>query len=425
MTVVLDNPATDREPDEIVISYPPISRAAIQAPLCYTLGLAEELDEMKLSELAIENYRSLREGSIAYGDLNLFIGANASGKSTILDALRFLHEGMRAREFQTPVFHRGGMIHLAWKGDAANRIQLVVRLEGEDRTYEWVIRLVKEGAYGFYVEEEVSEERPKEPPVKLLESSRGAGWWWSGEKGERVTLKQNGTACALAAAAADASFPARDVAEFVGRWGFFDPSPFLLRHDWTTVESGRLDPYGRNLGETLYAIDQSSPEALEKIVAATREIVGLPDEIEIRESESDGRFYFLQNEPGLRYRVHQMGISSGTLRMLALMTALLAETERNLIGIEEPENYVHPAALNAFAQYLLKVRERGQFLVTTHSPLLLDYLNEPEAVRVVQRDEQRGTIVLPQENPDGVRRALEASEFGLGEFYETKGFGAD
>ena len=378
---------------------------------------------MKLSKLTVENYRSLRAESIEFDDLNLFIGANASGKSTILDALRFLHEGMRAREFQTPVFHRGGMIHLAWKGEAANQIQLAVKLEDEDRTYQWQIRLIKEGAYGFYVEEEVNATRPQEPPVKLLDSSRGEGWWWSGEQGQKVVLKQDGTACALAAAAADASFPARGVAEFVGRWGFLDPSPFLLRRDWASVESGRLDPYGRNLGETLYALGQSSPEVLDKIVAATRAVVGLPSEIDTRESE--GRFYFLQNEPGLHYRVHQMGVSSGTLRMLALMTALLAEPEMNLIGIEEPENYIHPAALSDFVQYLLNVRKRVQLLVTTHSPLLLDYVDEPEAVRVVQRRGERGTVVLPQENPDGVRRALEASGFGLGQHYETKDFGAD
>ena len=378
---------------------------------------------MKLSRLTVKNYRSLREHSIELSDLNLFIGANASGKSTILDALRFLNEGVRTRDFREPVFHRGGVIHLAWKGEEADRIELAVNLEDEDRTCEWLVRLVKEGQHGFYVEEEVSAMRPQEPPAKLLDSSRGAGWWWSGEKGQRVALKQNGTACALAAAAADAAFPARDVAEFVGRWGFFDPIPFMLRRDWTGMESGRLDPYGRNLGETLYALDQSSPEVLEKIVAATRAVVGLPSEIETRESE--GRFYFLQNEPELRYRVHQMGVSSGTLRMLALMTALLAVPETNLVGIEEPENYIHPTALSIFAQYLLDARGRVQFMVTTHSPLLLDYLNEPGAVRVVQRHEDSGTLVLPQENPDGVRRALEASEFGLGQFYETKGFGAN
>lgn len=119
-----------------------------------------------------------------------------------------------------------------------------------------------------------------------------------------------------------------------------------------------------------------------------------------------------------------MGVSSGTLRMLALMTALLSESEANLIGIEEPENYLHPTALSAFVDYLLSLRKRVQFLVTTHSPLLLDYLNKPEAVRVVRRDGKKGTVVLPQHNPDGVQKALEASGFGLGEFYETKGFGA-
>ncbi len=66
-----------------------------------------------------------------------------------------------------------------------------------------------------------------------------------------------------------------------------------------------------------------------------------------------------------------MGVSSGTLRILALMTALLAEPESNLIGIEEPENYVHPTALRDFAQHLLQAKDRVQFVVTTHSPLLL------------------------------------------------------
>ena len=114
---------------------------------------------MKLLKLTIENYRSLREESIEFRRLNLFIGANASGKSTILDALRFLHEGVRTREFRMPVFQRGGMIHLAWKGEGTDRIELAVNLEDEDRTYVWLVRLVKEGSYGFYVEEKVSAKR--------------------------------------------------------------------------------------------------------------------------------------------------------------------------------------------------------------------------------------------------------------------------
>ena len=373
---------------------------------------------MRLKSLEAKHYRSLRDQTIALSDLNLFIGANASGKSTILDALRFLHEGVETRDFRGPLFSRGGIPHLAWKGEEAERITLTARLENQGKIFEWLVRLVRDG-HAFYVEEQVRELPERSAPVQLLEAAKGVGWWWSGEEGEPVKLKQAPTACALAAAAADASFPARDIAEFVGRWGFFDPNPFLLRRDWAGLESERFDHYGRNLGGTLYGL---RPELLEKVVEATKAVVGLPLSIETRESENN-RFYFLQAEPGLHYRVHQMGVSSGTLRMLALMTALLAGPETNLIGIEEPENYVHPTALSSFVQYLLDARNRVQFLVTTHSPLLLDFLDEPAAVRVVRRDDD-GTTVMAQENPENVRKALEESGFGLGEFYETKGFGA-
>lgn len=218
------------------------------------------------------------------------------------------------------------------------------------------------------------------------------------------------------------SFPARHVADFVARWGFSDPNPFLLRRDWTGLDAGRFDPYGRNLGETLYTLNETRPEVFESIVEATRDVLGLPSAIEPR--ETDGRFYFVQSEPGLQYTVHQMGVSSGTLRMLALMTALHAEPSANLVGIEEPENYIHPTALAAFTEYLRSHSGRVQFMATTHSPLLLDYLGDPSAVRIVQRNAQGATTVSPMTDGADVRRALEESGFGLGAFHETKGFGA-
>ena len=109
-----------------------------------------------------------------------------------------------------------------------------------------------------------------------------------------------------------------------------------------------------------------------------------------------------------------MGVSSGTLRMLALMTALHGEPSANLVGIEEPENYVHPSALSSFVEYLLEKREQVQMMITTHSPLLLDFLGDPAAVSVVRRSDNGDTTVARETNPDGVRRALEASGFGLG-----------
>ena len=376
---------------------------------------------MKLVSLSSKNYRSLRDVTVEPGRLSVFIGANASGKSAILDALRFLSEAVQARDFHPPVYSRGGILNLAWKGEEADQIELQAVLQDGDKRFEWTVRLVRQ-SYEFHVEEHVYEVSFGSPPSQLLNAEKGEGWWWSGEKRERVKLKQSPSACALAAATADGSFLAREVAEFIGGWGFFDPNPFLLRRDWNLSDSGRFDPYGRNLGETLYALDRSSPELLEKIVLATRSVVGLPYDIEVRESED--RFYFVQEEPGLQFRVSQMGVSSGTLRMLALMTALYASPETGLIGIEEPENYIHPAALSSFTEHVLDSRNRGQFMLTTHSPMLLDILDDPAAVNVVSRNDSEGTTVIKEKDPNGVRKALDASGFGLGEYYETRGFGA-
>lgn len=377
---------------------------------------------MNLLRLTVKRYRSLLDQSIDLnGDVNLFIGANASGKSYILDVLRFLHEGVREGDFRVPVNSRGGIVHLAWKGEPAQQIELALILDDDGKRYEWSVRLVKEDGPDFHVVERVVDSSPGSPPSIVVEAEKGAGSWWSGEEGRTVDLKRSPTICALAAASADASFPARGIAECIERWGFFDPSPFLLRRDWAGLDSAKFDPYGRNLAETLYRIERSSPDVFERIVEATRSVVGLPSKIETRESED--RFYFVQHEPGLQYPVHQMGISSGTLRILALMTALYGDPEPNLMGIEEPENYVHPTAISSFVDHLKDARERAQFMVTTHSPLLLDCLGDPESIFVVRRDELLGTVVEKEDNADGVRRALDASGFGLGEFYQTKGFG--
>lgn len=376
---------------------------------------------MKLTRLTARRYRSVRNDTIDVGPLNLLIGANAAGKSNVLDALRFLHEGVVERDFRKPIHPRGGIVHLAWKGEQASRTDLTATVVDGDTTYEWSVSLVRDG-YEFSVDEHLYRIPPGAPRNEILQARRGSGWWWSGEERKEVPLRQEPTACALAAAAADASFEAREVAEFIRRWGFFDPSPFLLRRDWGGLDSERLDSHGRNLARTLHAIHRSSPETFDNVVEATRSVLGLPSEIEPR--ESDNGFYFVQREPGLDYPVHQMGVSSGTLRMLALMTALLTEPRSNLIGIEEPENYVHPTALRDFAQHLLKAKDRVQFVVTTHSPLLLDFLDDPAAVQVVQRGPDNATTVLAREDPEGIRKALDESGFGLGEYYETRGFGA-
>ena len=109
---------------------------------------------MRLKRLRARNYRSLFGADFAIRNLDFLIGANASGKSTILDALRFLGEAVVERDFMGPMSSRGGLAQVAWKGNLASSVALTVRVADGDDTFEWAIRLVRE-AYGFAVEERV------------------------------------------------------------------------------------------------------------------------------------------------------------------------------------------------------------------------------------------------------------------------------
>lgn len=375
---------------------------------------------MRIESLKLVDYLSVRDEELSLGSLNVLIGANASGKSNLMDALRFLRDVVQ-HGFSSSVASRGGFIHLACKASRASNVRLAATFEHDHERFKWSILLSRQD-FTYDILEEVHRLPVGEPPQQLLLSRNGTGWWWSGDEG-RVELKERPGRCALAAAAADASFPARDVADFTRSWGFFDPNPGALRRASMVADASALAIYGQNLAARLHALEKTDRERFDLVHSATRDILGVPEKISFLTSEDDDRVALLFSERGLQYRIHQAGCSSGTLRMLAIMTALLGTPDATLIGIEEPENYIHPRALSAFTEHVLSPEGRGQLIFTTHSPYLLDVLDAPEAVLLVHRDDQLGTKVSRESHPDRVRRALDASGFGLGEWHETKGFG--
>ncbi len=382
---------------------------------------------MKLLELKASKYRSLREETVSFGDLNVFIGANGSGKSTVLDALRFLQEGIITPSFRGPVAGRGGLYHLAWKGDVVRELNLEVTFADSECRFIWKIELEHQASEfsdsDFSVKEQVYEVVKDKPPVRLLFVDGGRGWWLSGS-GRKISLDQRATECGLFAASADATFRGRKVRDFVQGWGLFDLSPHTLRDSGTRPVSygdSQLHHYGRNFAERLYALQRASPRTLEKIVKATKSVLGVPDGLEA--IEVDGRYYLLLQERGLISPVPHHSASSGTVQVLALMTALFEEPARGIVAIEEPENNIHPAALGDFIGYLIEASNKIQIIVTTHSPILLDFLEDPASVSVVRRDDIKGTKIIRESNPEGVKAALEESGFSLGEYHQTRGFG--
>jgi predicted ATPase len=130
---------------------------------------------MHVAELTVRRYRCLRDVKIELGSLNVFIGPNGSGKSTILDVSRFLNEGLTARSFKEAVDSRVGIVHLAWKGEDASRIEVSITIVDGSQTVRWTVELVRSN-YEFQVRESVKIEGSGSPPQEILHSDEGSGW---------------------------------------------------------------------------------------------------------------------------------------------------------------------------------------------------------------------------------------------------------
>ena len=98
--------------------------------------------------------------------------------------------------------------------------------------------------------------------------------------------------------------------------------------------------------------------------------------------------------------------SDGTLKMLAYLTLLYDPDPPPLIGIEEPENQLHPRLLPQLAEECRNAAGRSQLMITTHSPFFADGLRSEE-LWVLYRDEKGFTRAKRSADIQGVREFME------------------
>ena len=114
-------------------------------------------------------------------------------------------------------------------------------------------------------------------------------------------------------------------------------------------------------------------------------------------------------------------VSDGTMKMLAYLTVLYDPLPARFIGIEEPENFLHPRLLPELAEECRTASERSQLLITSHSPFLLNSMRAEE-VRVLYRDEQGFTQAVRASDIQGVSEFVRAGAT-LGHLWMEGNFG--
>lgn len=171
----------------------------------------------------------------------------------------------------------------------------------------------------------------------------------------------------------------------------------LLRRPSPPGQAQGFKPDGSNLPWVISDLQKRSPERVQQWIAHLR--TALPDIEDIRTVERpEDRHRYLM----IRYRggieVPSWMVSDGTLRMLALTLPAYLQDFKGIYLIEEPENGIHPRAIETVFQSLSSVYD-AQVLVATHSPVILNIVDPEQVLCFAKTPEGATDIVRGSEHP--------------------------
>ena len=148
----------------------------------------------------------------------------------------------------------------------------------------------------------------------------------------------------------------------------------------------RLSKTGDNLANVIQYLNEMHPDRLERIFKRLANRIPRLEKV-LAEPMPDGRLLLQLKDAPFDKPVLSRFVSDGTLKMLAYLVVLYDPNSPQFVGIEEPENFLHPRLLPGLAEECRKASEHSQLFVTTHSPFFLNEL-QPNEVRVLYRDEE-------------------------------------
>jgi len=363
-----------------------------------------------LTELQIKGFKSFGAPAqtLALAPLNFVVGANASGKTNLISALRFLQNSVlqdtevAAAEFGGPaeicsqIFleeRPGDPFMIGLKVDASE-YERRVRLNGQDvraLRFHYVVQFDFSSHSGRLeiASEELTADIEAEDGKTLqhqLRRDKQQGGIFKVVMGAETQLQsftiseREATRLALGVGGFF-SDPSMVLREFIANWRFYDINPSLARMPFKETLSTALGPAGENLAVVLRKLEQEDKETLTSIIAGLQGVVPGFEGISTLQIPVEGKWAFQVLEEKLRGALNPVSVSDGTIRLLALMViANWAVKHASLIAIEEPENGIHPHLFEHVVNTLRFASESQQLIITTHSPDFLDYLEPKEVI---------------------------------------------
>lgn len=385
----------------------------------------------RIEQVTIGNFRSLQQVEFkAITPLTVLLGANGSGKSTFFDVFAFLSdcfsEGLRRA-----VDKRGKFSDLRSRGQTGPITFEVAYREGGQ------IGGARPGLVRYHLAIDDIDGRPVVAsewmhwkrgsfgaPFRFLDYQYGQGSVISGELPE-----QDDTRRELPLAAPDvlavstlgqlADNPrVRSLRDFIIGWHL----SYLSTSDTRVVpEAGpqeHLSRTGNNLANVIQYLSERHPMVLERVFTALRRRIPKLESVQ-PVSLPTGHLLLTVKDAPFAEGVQARYVSDGTLKMLAYLIQLNDPSPPPFLGIEEPENFLHPRLLRELAEECEVAARRMQMVVTTHSPFFIDALT-PAQVWALRRNAMGYTEAVRASQMAGVPEQIAAGAT-LGQLW-TEGF---
>ena len=367
----------------------------------------------RIEALRVKNYRALRDVKLRnITPLSAFLGPNGSGKSTLFDVFAFLSEcftvGLR-RAWDK----RGRFKELRTRG-SDGPIEFELKYREKPSTPIITYRLaIGEGPKGAYVETESLRWRRgnKGQPFRFLDFRQGEGQVIAGEapdmKDTRIDEQlSDASMLAVSSLGQLARHPrVSALRRFITGWHLSYLSADATRGVPEAGPQERLSETGDNLPNVIQYLKEQHPVYLERILSILAHRVPRLEWVDA-ELMPDGRLLLQIKDAPFEQPILAKFASDGTLKMLSYLTLLHDVEPPELIGIEEPENYLHPRLLAGLADECLKASASSQLMITTHSPHFINGLRA-EDVWGIYRDEQGFTVCKRTVDMQGIPEFLE------------------
>lgn len=217
----------------------------------------------------------------------------------------------------------------------------------------------------------------------------------------------------LALVAASGLTVFRPVFDALTAMGFYNLNPKLMRELQKPQEGRLLKPGGENIASVIGHLERVAPGQLAIIQEYLQTVVPMVHGIERKQVGPMETLEFRQDMAGSKHpwRFMAQNMSDGTLRALGVLVALFQgnrDYSPMLVGMEEPETALHPAASAALREALTRASGQTQVIVTSHSPDLLDDQDlGPEAfLAVISEGGETGIAPLDGASLETMRHQL-------------------